>query len=95
MQTGIKPGHHRCFLKGREMRAAPIRENQEYLHHGDLSVLVDDEYVEFEDWLEIEIKQAERRALFIGGAWALLMGVLIGLAVGMPLGYYVFYRVVI
>ena len=77
------------------MRAALIRETQDYLHHGDLSVLVDDEYVEFEVWLEIEIKQAERRALFFGGAWALLMGVLIGLAAGMPLGYYVFYRVVI
>ncbi len=77
------------------MRAALIRETQDYLHHGDLSVLVDDEYVEFEVWLEMEIRQAERRALFVGGAWALLMGVLIGLAAGMPLGYYVFYRVVI
>ena len=68
---------------------------QEYLHHGDLMVLVDDEPVHFEDWLGREIKQAERRALFVGGAWALVMGVLIGLAVGMPLAWYIFHRVVI
>ena len=55
------------------MRAAPIRETQDYLHHGDLSVLVDDEFVEFEDWLEMEIRQAERRALFVGEACKMLI----------------------
>ena len=48
-----------------------------------------------EEWLDSELGRAERRALFVGGAWGVLMGALLGMAVGMPLTWYIFYRAVI
>ncbi|KKN08164.1 hypothetical protein LCGC14_1059410 [marine sediment metagenome] len=80
------------------MKALQIQREDtrpEYYRHQDIGCHHEGRDIPTEEWItELETK-AEWRGFWFGGAWALLMGVLIGLAAGMPLGYYVFYRVVI
>ena len=63
-----------------------------HLHHGDLFIQVEDEQVNFEDWIVDVEEKAEWRGFWQGAAWILIPAVTFGLAVGLHLWWHVFYN---
>ena len=60
--------------------------------HEKAGIVVGSEVLGLEEWAEDVEAKAGRHGLYIGGAWGLAMGVFIGLAVGMPLSWLIFFH---